>query len=89
MKLLWCKACGDVFSLQRHVKWCSCKKTAGVYRDNVNAEYFGENAVPVGFHNRLFLNAVAQQPEEGMGKNFEAFIIPKKCPTLKRVNVIS
>lgn len=85
MKLLLCQDCGDVFSLTKVKRSCQCGETSGRYIDNLNAEYSGDAAIPLGFHNTFFLNAIHNQPESGLGKNFEAFVIPKECPTYKKI----
>jgi len=80
MKLLLCKTCGDIFNLQRHSKSCGCGLVSGKYTDNLYAEYSG--GIPIGFNNSSLVKALLNQPESGMGERFEAFIIPKECPTM-------
>ena len=85
MKLLYCKKCHDIILLRKGVRRvCECRKTRGIYIDDLNAEYDGEHAVPLGFDNKSFLQAIKDQPSEGMGQRFEAFVIPKSCPTFVR-----
>jgi hypothetical protein len=88
MKLLLCKTCGDVFNLQRHFKSCGCGLASGKYTDNLYAEYSG--GIPIGFNNSSLVKALLNQPENGMGERFEAFIIPKECPTMnvKRLEIL-
>lgn len=83
MKLLFCKSCQDVIRLNKDYKNCSCKKIGGKYIDDLNAIYFGEQAVPLGFNNHSMLKAINTQPEDGLGKDFIAFVIPKKCNSFK------
>ena len=86
MKLILCKECSDVFKLsQEEVRTCSCGKCSGKYTDYLNAWYSGEPAVPIGFANRSLIKAIKLQPQEGMGEKFEAFVIPKDCPTFKKL----
>lgn len=81
LKLLFCRDCGDVFNLDYREKVCNCGKTKGHYRDNFNAVYSGESAIPLGFSNPTLRIALRNQPESGWGERFEAFIIPKQCDT--------
>jgi len=81
MKLLMCKNCGDIFSLSYEEKTCKCQNVKGKYIDNLNATYSGEYAIPIGFNNFDFGDAIYNQPFYGMGKRFEAFVIPKTCDT--------
>ncbi|MGJ9458513.1 hypothetical protein [Oceanobacillus sp. CF4.6] len=81
MKLLLCLECGDLFNLDYSIKKCSCGKVEGKYIDNINAVYKGGVAVPMGISNPSLLEAIRNQPEKGMGEEFTAFTIPKKCPT--------
>lgn len=81
MKLVLCPKCSDLFRLTHTFRKCECGKSAGNYVDDLNAVTYGE-AIPVGFANYSFIEAVKNQPKEGMGKEFTAFIIPKNCPTI-------
>lgn len=78
MKLLLCLECNDIFNLDLKIKKCSCGKTKGPYIDNHNAIYEGDSAMPIGISNPSLREAIINPPEEGMGKEFIAFSIPKK-----------
>lgn len=85
MKLIYCKKCHDVFKLDHELRYCKCYSCWGLYLDDgLNAVYKGRCAVPLGFANSTLVEAVHNQPKEGMGEEFTAFVIPKKCPTMKR-----
>ncbi len=86
MKLLLCSECYDVFSLDFHLKSCTCGQTEGKYIDDINAIYAGRSAIPLGFNNLTVVEAIKKQPEKGWGEEFKAFVIPKDCPTFKRKN---
>lgn len=84
MKLLFCLECTDVIRLKSNqTKSCECGKSFGEYTDEINAHYSGP-CIPIGFANRSFLYAVKNQPDNGWGKRFEAFVIEKDCPTFIR-----
>lgn len=83
MKLLFCANCNDVFAIHKQEKSCLCGKTKGHYVDNINAVYSGSGAVPIGFHNQSFIRSLLQRPQEGMGKEFTAFVIPYTNPSFK------
>lgn len=86
MKLLFCPECGDIFSLSRAAKQCTCGATSGHYlTDGLHAVYSGAG-VPLGIANNSFdvamdiqnrLNARDEIPFEGV--NFTAFCIPANC----------
>jgi hypothetical protein len=82
MKLLFCKQCFDVFRLTHVERKCECGSTKGRYDDDVDAVYSGEYAVPLGFINSSFRTAILNQPNDGKGSEFTAFVIPKICPTM-------
>jgi len=83
MKLIICKYCQDAFKLTYDKRRCDCGKSWGYYEeDGLHAVYGGETAVPLGFDNNSLRVAVIDQPDEGLGKRFEAFVIPKVCPTM-------
>lgn len=85
MKLLYCTICNDVFSLGLKVKTCTCGQTSGKYEDEVNATYSGPG-ITLGFTNLSFLAAIQNQPKDGLGPEFVAFVIPKNCKTFKKIN---
>lgn len=84
MKLLLCLACNDIFSLHGFERSCLCGEARGYYINDVNAFYSGASAVPIGFDNTSFSNAVRNRPPYGNGAQFGAFVIPVICPTMKR-----
>lgn len=81
MKLLLCLECNDMFNLDLKVKMCSCGKTKGQYIDNLYAIYEGDSAMPIGISNPSLKEAIINQPDKGLGKEFTAFTIPRSCPT--------
>jgi hypothetical protein len=86
MKLLLCTECFDLFMLTLEPVACVCGSSIGQYGpDGLNAAYSGP-CIPIGFSNSSFVRAIKEQPEEGMGRTFEAFVIPKTCPTMKKVD---
>ena len=86
MKLLFCNSCRDIVKLHRTTRTCHCGESGGHYKeDGLNAIYYGP-AVPLGFANSSFINALESQPEFGMGTTFTAFVIPKVCPTMELVD---
>lgn len=88
MKLVLCKSCQDVIRLiQSEVRTCKCGNAGGKYLNELDAVYFGEFAIPLGFQNSSVVQAIRSQPENGLGVEFTAFVIPKECPTFKRVDI--
>lgn len=87
MKLLLCKECQDVVRpIIGKKRWCQCGKCSVIgHEDNVTVFYSGDNATMLGFTNYSFRKAVVGQPTEGMGREFVAFVIPKKCVTAIKV----
>jgi hypothetical protein len=68
-------------------KHCDCGGTTGMYIDEINANYSGRYAVPLGIDNNSFIDA-----RNNIGQTsttFEAFIIPKNCETFKKVKKVS
>ena len=88
MKLLYCNTCRDIVKLSRTTRTCQCGVTGGHYKtDGLNAVYYGP-AIPLGFANDSFSEALGNQPEFGKGTNYNAFVIPKVCPTMVRVDLL-
>ena len=82
MKLLFCTTCEDIVTLDKTTNTCRCGATGGHYKeDGVNAIYYGP-AIPIGFKNSEFIDAIRNQPEYGNGVEFTAFVIPKVCPSM-------
>ncbi len=86
MKLVFCPFCHDVFQL-RPKEWrtCECGNVGGRYKDYLHAE-ITKDAIPLGFDNAEFAFALRNRPQKGLGRRFEAFVIPEECPT---VHVVS
>jgi len=80
MKLIYCPHCYDVRKIQSEKTHCRCGQCWGMYTDDLNAIYGGE-AIPLGVANSSFVKAIEQQPTRGLGRVFQAFVIPKICPT--------
>lgn len=80
MKLIRCNECMDIVMLTYRERTCWCGKSFGKYYDSVLAWYKGP-CTPLGIANDSFHNALESQPDRGKGKTFEAFVIPKQCPT--------
>lgn len=92
MKLLFCLTCGDVRKLADPGRLgatetrCHCGRSWGHYTDNINAE-FGGNAVLLGVANSSLARALNEQHDKGdlpngLGRTFEAFIIPNGAPSV-------
>ena len=81
MKLLLCLHCHDVFKLDITPRTCKCGRASGRYLDDFHAVYHG--GIPLGFENWSLVEAIRNQPQSGMGRRFEAFVIPKDCPTMR------
>jgi hypothetical protein len=89
MKLILCTKCGDIFSLTRFTRICSCGLSSGRYRDNVNAVVSGP-CIVLGIANGSLVAAIREQRDsgdllDGLGRRFEAFIIPDNCESVSRV----
>jgi hypothetical protein len=65
------------------MKYCKCSKVYGMYTDDKLNAIISEDAIPIGFQNSSLKFAIDHRPETGNGKRFEAFVIPRKCPTIK------
>ena len=85
MKLILCNANQNTIGLiQDEERFCECGKCSGKYTDDLNAWYKGgEFVVPLGFANGSLVKAVYNQPKEGWGEDFSAFVIPESCTTFK------
>lgn len=81
MKLIVCRSCGDVLSLKKERKECGCGKSYGWYKEDGLHAVYGGPCTPLGFANDSFHNGILNQPEEGKGRVFTAFVIAKECKT--------
>jgi hypothetical protein len=88
LKLIYCKNCGDIYSLGGTVKSCSCGKTRGVYIDTENAIYGGDNAICLGIDNNAFEASRNRQRLDGYGVRFDSYICALHCnSTIKIKNL--
>lgn len=85
MKLIFCPKCTDVVRLVSELRRCQCGFISGRYTDSINAE-ISKEAVPLGFDNPSLAQALKNQPPNGLGRRFEAFVIPKECPSIQRLD---
>jgi len=93
MKLLLCRNCRHIFNLSRELRTCECGKSSGKYIDTANAEYYGEDAVPLGMGNGGLVNAIKmatienkhqKEPTTCQGVDFKAFVILDCSTTIKK-----
>lgn len=85
MKLVYCPHCQDVFKMQFTFKACMCGKSGGVYESDGLHAWVGGEAKALGFDNSSLAQALIHRPERGMGERFDAFVIPKQCPTVHEI----
>ncbi len=83
MKLIYCQECGDMVKLSYELRECKCSHSSGRYLNELEAIYRGA-AIPIGIENNSFVGALRNRPKIGLGKKFQAFVIPEKCPTFWR-----
>ncbi len=81
MKLLFCPHCQDVLKLLRKRRDCDCGASWGYYEDDLVAK-IGGDAIPLGFGNRSFIDALEGRPTDGRGSQFQAFVIPTSAPSV-------
>lgn len=85
MKLILCPECGDVVRLMFEKRKCGCGKAYGRYYTEAKA-VISADAIPLGIANSSLTSAVKNQPKEGLGSRFEAFVIPEVCDTVVYTN---
>lgn len=84
MKLIFCPECSDVVKLRlEKPRTCDCGKSWGWYDDNINAT-IGGKAIPIGFANNSFVDALRNRPKDGLGSEFVAFVIPHEAGSIKK-----
>jgi hypothetical protein len=81
MTLLYCPHCGDIFSLSQRLRRCSCHRTKGKYISDVLAR-ISPDAIPLEIADSSFKEAIALRPDEGLGVEFTAFVIPRDCESI-------
>ena len=83
MKLIYCPHCKDILRLNKKLRKCECGKCSGNYEFNGINATISEDAIPIGFSNKSFVEALKANPDMGLGKRFDAFIISKDATTIK------
>lgn len=83
-KLMVCTYCDDIISLRLMPRSCECGRSRGAMLDDKRCEILGKFAVPIGFANHSFVNAVKFRPSRGLGLRFEAFVFPQVNDTVKQ-----
>jgi len=90
MKLIFCKKCNDVIKLRykENSLTCQCGASGGYYlKDGLHAKIWGE-AIPLGIDNISLKKAILCRnlSDKNYVGFFDAFVIPKKCDTVKEKN---
>ena len=88
MKLIFCTQCDDVRKLSSVQVTCKCGESWGHYREDGVVAEIGGKAVPIGFYNPSLSKALRQRPQSGQGARFEAFVIPRECPSIHQSTVV-
>lgn len=83
MKLIICENCNDIVALHTKLRLCLCRQSYGWYIDDIDA-VIGGKAIPIGINNYSLLQALQNRPQNGNGKIFEAFVIPKQCNSITK-----
>jgi len=86
MKLILCPTCQDVRKLDYRVVMCNCGASSGWYEDDGLHATIQGRAIPLGFNNSSLVEAIRNRPEDGAGEVFTAFVIPKDCPTVTKLD---
>jgi hypothetical protein len=83
MKLIFCPICTDIIRLSHDnsTVYCECKKSSGRYVNQIDAIIYGE-AIPLGISNESFSKALRNRPQNGLGIEFKAFVIPVECKSI-------
>ena len=88
MKLIFCNNCQDLFRLFKTTKTCQCGESGGHYEDDGLHAIIHGDCKPLGFVNSSLSDSLENQPEDGAGSTFTAFVIPKICPTIEHIDSI-
>jgi len=89
VKLLLCPECSTVFNLTYELKTCKCGKCMGKYledeysRTHGIAEFAGD-CFPIVFKNDSLVDALQNQPKDGRGVEFIAFIASDESILFRR-----
>ena len=84
MKLIYCKECRDMVLLDFSQRECKCGRSKGRYLDSLHAEIRGP-CVALGILGSSLHRAIDNQADEGWSDEFTAFVISKKCKTVRRI----
>ncbi len=83
MKLIYCPQCQDIVLLRQRKRTCACTASWGEYIDKRMAS-IGGMAIALGIDNHSFVGAMRHRPlGPGLGRQFDAFVIPMVCPTVQ------
>lgn len=86
MKLIYCPKCHDVRKLDYPEVVCKCGASSGSSRIGGLHAVIRGAAIPLGFNNASLMDCLCNRPEDGAGLEFTAFVIPKDCPTVTKLD---
>ena len=86
MNLIYCPECQDVRKLDFAVTVCSCGASKGWYSDNRLHAVIQGKAIPIRFDNPSLMAALGNHLWNGLGVEFTAFVLPKNCDTVTKLD---
>lgn len=87
MKLIYCPECRDIVKLRWDgIRFCVCRESWGEYINYQDAQ-IGGVAIPISIVDASLADAICGRPEidPGYGRRFDAFVIPRNCPTVEEI----
>ena len=77
MKLLYCKACGDIMAIRGFDRVCFCGKSAG-HRTRQGGAMWSGPCVRLEYATLRLDEAIGNQPEVGWGDPLPIFVMPAR-----------
>jgi hypothetical protein len=82
MKLLFCKSCQDIVRMMAEPRECKCGAVGGRYLDDLDAVYYGDDAIPMGASNPTMVKMARAWPKI---EHPTFFAIADDCDTFFKV----
>jgi len=85
VKLILCLECQDVVKIgtRGERRYCLCRKSWGLYKNDGKHAVIGGKAVPFGLDNITLARGVRNRPKDGVGPGVTAWVFPEKAARIE------
>lgn len=85
VKLIYCQKCRDIINMIDAPRRCGCGSCGGWYEEDHRKIVIFGPCIPLGILRESLEGAIFSRPTRGPGRELFAFVIPRKCDSVKHL----